>query len=178
MPKKMNFAIAVLCSMSVESTLGAGADSYPKITKYQLAFENKKSTDEQMNAALDDYKEVSVFCRDVHNLYEKNSKKAESWRLGIGLSGGVLGVTGAILAAAGTGGVAGGVAAGLAGVASTTLGNAKDGPLDTSFYSRQRALIAKSITTSAVKIESSDSAIEIHKTTLALAALCSTPAPA
>lgn len=177
MQQKINCAIFALASMTIESSYGIETQNFPKLEKYQTAFDAKKSADEQLNAALADYHEVSVFCRGVHNHYEKNSKTAEGWKLGVGLSGGVLGVTGALLAAAGTGGLAGGIAAGLAGVASTTLGNAKDGPLDTSFYSGQRTLIAKSITTTAAKVDSSDNPLVIHKASLTLAALCSTPAP-
>lgn len=158
------------CSLS-----GPGPDDYPKLALYPKAIDDKKPDAFVKTAAIQDYLEAGKFCRKAYNFYENRAKCSESWKLGIGVSGGVLGFLGSMMAATATGGAAPGIAAGLAGVASVTLGTAEKGPLGTGAYEARRVSTQKTVEAGQKSFQAATTAEAIYQIAAAMAVACPLP---
>lgn len=146
----------------------------PFLVNYKNALTQQQPEESLRTAAIDDYLIASRFCRAAYNFYESRAKCAHSWKLGIGVGGGIFGFLGSMMIAAGTGGAAPGIAAGLAGVSSVTLTNVEKGPLDTSAYESRRVATKKSIDTAEASIRSENTPRGIYNAAALMMATCST----
>lgn len=171
-------ALAILTCTNVSAVLectDSHVDSYPDMSGYSTALIGGQSEDIRRGYADASFWKVNKFCRSVYNWYENRAKCAEGYKLGIGLTGGVLGVAGAVMVAAGTGGVAPGIAAGVAGLVSTTLGSSEKGPLGTAAYEARRAAVGQAIENGVKSFSAAKTSSESNIAAVGLLAQCPTP---
>lgn len=179
--RKEHRLIAGLLMLSVATVSQAlecvksDVDEYPDMSGYPSALISESSELVRRGHADSSFWKVNKFCRSVYNWYDNRAKCAEGYKLGIGLTGGALGIAGAVMAAAGTGGVAPGIAAGLAGLTSTTLGASEKGPLGTAAYEAHRAAVGQAIENGVKSFAVAKTASEANVAAVGLLAQCPTP---
>jgi hypothetical protein len=164
------YADSVACSAA-----GPKDSDFPTLQNYRIALKGSEAEPLVREAAIQDFLDAGRFCRKTYNFYENRAKCSESWKLGIGVAGGVFGFVGAMLATAATGGAAPGIAAGLAGVASVTLGTAEKGPLGSGAYEARRLATQKTVEAGDKSFQSAKTAADIYQIAAGMAVSCPVP---